>query len=325
MFGSIKSLLVPCALAFSLGVGSAAQAEGLPKVEKKATYKVGFSQTESNNPWRIAETESVKAEAKKRGWQLVYTDAAGSSAKQVSDVNNLISQKVDFIFLAPREEKPLVPAVMAAKKAGIPVFLLDRRVDKAAKAGRDYVAFIGSDFLSEGKRAGDWLIKQTSGKAVIIELLGTVGATSTVDRHSGFIDAMKSAPGMKIIAAQSGEYERDKGRQVMETLIQAHPEATAVYAHNDEMALGAVAALESLGKVPGKDILIVSVDGSKDAVKAVAAGKIGATVECNPRMAVFAFDAAERYAAGEKIPEWVKVEDGFYDISNAAASIDSAF
>ena len=320
-----RALLVGIAVATTVGFAGMAQADGLPKVEKKATYKVGFSQTESNNPWRIAETESIKAEAAKRGWQLVYTDAAGSSAKQVADVNNLIAQGVDFIFLAPREEKPLVPAVMAAKKAGIPVFLLDRKVDEAAQPGRDYVAFIGSDFVSEGRRAGEWLVKETGGKAKLIELLGTVGATSTVDRHAGFAEALKDNPGIEVVAAQSGEYERDKGRQVTETLIQAHPDATAIYAHNDEMALGAVAALEAIGKKPGVDILIASVDGTKDAVTAIAAGKINITVECNPRLGPFAFDAAEKYANGEEVPHWVKVEDGFYDKNNAAASIDSAF
>jgi len=125
----------------------------LPKLAKKDTYKVGFAQTESNNPWRIAQTKSMQEEAKKRGWQLVYTDAAGSAAKQVADVNSMIAQGVDAIFLAPREEKPLIPAVMAAKKAGIPVILLDRSVDPSlAKAGEDYIAFIGSDFIEAPPR-----------------------------------------------------------------------------------------------------------------------------------------------------------------------------
>ena len=302
-----RALLVGIAVATTVGFAGMAQADGLPKVEKKATYKVGFSQTESNNPWRIAETESIKAEAAKRGWQLVYTDAAGSSAKQVADVNNLIAQGVDFIFLAPREEKPLVPAVMAAKKAGIPVFLLDRKVDEAAQPGRDYVAFIGSDFVSEGRRAGEWLAKEPGGKAKLLEPPAPAGAPSPVDRHAGFAEALKDNPGIEVVAAQSGEYERDKGRQVTETLIQAHPDATAIYAHNDEMALGAVAALEAIGKKPGVDILIASVDGSKDAVTAIAAGKINITVECNPRLGPFAFDAAEKFLGWdpERLPRGI--------------------
>ena len=300
-------------------------ADDLPKLKEKKTYKVGFSQTESNNPWRLAETESVKSEAAKRGWQLVYTDAAGSAAKQVADVNSMIAQQVDVILLAPREEKPLVPAVMAAKKAGIPVILLDRRVDPVAKPGRDYLTFIGSDFVEEGKRAADWLAKATNGKATIIELEGTTGSSPANDRKKGFDDEIKQHPDMKIVASQTGDFARDKGRQVAETLLQAHPDATAIYAHNDEMALGAIAALEAAGKKPGKDIIVVSIDGEKDGVQAIVDGKMGVSVECNPRLGTKAFEAIEAYVKGEKIPEWIKSDDHLFDESNAKENLTTAY
>ena len=230
------------AAAVALAVGSAG-AQELPKLEAKESYKVGFAQTESNNPWRIAQTESMQAEAKRLGHQLVYTDAAGSAAKQVADVNSMIAQGVDLIFLAPREEKPLIPAVMAAKRAGIPLILLDRTVDPSlAQAGRDYVTFIGSDFVDEGRRAAEWLVQATGGNAKIIQLEGTVGSSPANDRRKGFEEAIKAQPGMQVVASQSGDFARDKGRQVAETLLQAHPDATAIYAHNDEMAVGAIAA-----------------------------------------------------------------------------------
>ncbi|MBV9488621.1 MAG: ABC transporter substrate-binding protein, partial [Verrucomicrobia bacterium] len=299
-----------CALIVATGVGSSLAADsGLPKLPEKKTYKVGFSQTESNNPWRLAETESVKQEAAKRGWQLVYTDAAGSAAKQVADVNSMIAQRVDVILLAPREEKPLVPAVMAAKKAGIPVILLDRRVDPVAQPGRDYLTFIGSDFVDEGKRAADWLAKATNGKATIIELEGTTGSSPANDRHAGFAEELKKYPDMKVVASQSGDFARDKGRQVAETLLQAHPDATAIYAHNDEMALGAISALEAAGKKPGKDVTVVSIDGEKDGVQAIVDAKMGCSVECNPRLGPKAFAAIEAYAKGETIPAWIKSDD----------------
>jgi len=245
-----------------LVTGTMAFADGLPKLAKKDKYKVGFAQTESNNPWRLAQTASMKAEAEKLGWQLVYTDAAGSAAKQVADVNSMIAQKVDAIFLSPREEKPLIPAVMAAKKAGIPLFLIDRGVDQSlAKGGVDYVTFIGSDFLLEGKTAGEALVKLTGGKGTIIELEGTTGSSPANDRKKGFDDVIAANPGLKIVASQSGDFARDKGRQVAEALLQAHPEANIVFAHNDEMAIGAIAAIEAAGKVPGKDITVVSIDG----------------------------------------------------------------
>jgi ABC-type sugar transport system substrate-binding protein len=298
----------------------------LPKLEQKDKYKVGFAQVESNNPWRIAQTESMKAEAAKLGHQLVYTDAAGSAAKQVADVNSMIAQGVDLIFLAPREEKPLIPAVMAAKKAGIPVILLDRNVDKSlAKPGEDYVTFIGSDFIQEGQRMAEWLVKNANGKSKIIELEGTTGSSPANDRKKGFDEAIAAAGGFEIVASQTGDFARDKGRQVAEALLQAHPDADIIYAHNDEMAMGAIAALEAAGKVPGKDVLVLSIDGGKEAVQAVIDGKIAAVVECNPRFGPKAFETMARYAKGEAIEPVLKNEDKFYDPSNAAAELPNAY
>ncbi len=319
--------LTAAAAVMALGGGRAlAQASALPKLAQKATYKVGFAQTESNNPWRIAQTESMRSEAAKRGYQFVYTDAAASAAKQVSDVNSMIAQRVDVIFLAPREEKPLVPAVMAAKRAGIPVILLDRRVDETqARPGRDYVCFIGSDFVAEGRRAGEWLARQMKGEASIIELLGTVGSSPANDRHAGFAEAIKASPGMKIIAGQSGDFVRDKGRQVAETLLQANGAANAIYAHNDEMAIGALAAIEAAGKKAGKDITLVSIDGTRDVLQAIIVGTIGATVECNPKFGPKAYETMDRYARGEAIEPWVINEDRFYDSSNAQQLVADAY
>src|SRR5688572_2807220 len=311
----------------AIGLGlSGASAQELPKLKQKEKYKVGFAQTESNNPWRIAQTESMKAQASKLGHQLVYTDAAGSAAKQVADVNSMIAQGVDLIFLAPREEKPLIPAVMAAKKAGIPVVLLDRNVDQSlAKAGRDYVTFIGSDFVDEGKRAAEALTKAMNGTAKIIQLEGTTGSSPANDRRKGFEDYIKAHSSMKVVASQSGDFARDKGRQVAETLLQAHPDANAIYAHNDEMAIGAIAAIEAAGKVPGKDIIIVSIDGTRDALQAIIDGKIGATVECSPFFGPVAFDTLVKYANGEQIPPKIINQDRFFDKSNAEQHLAEAY
>lgn len=309
----------------ALAVAGVAIAE-VPKLAQKDTYKVGFAQTESNNPWRIAQTNSMKAEAEKLGYQLVYTDAAGSAAKQVADVNSMIAQGVDVIFLAPREEKPLIPAVMAAKKAGIPVILLDRSVDPSlAKAGEDYLTFIGSNFVEEGKRIAEWLVKNANGKSKIIELEGTTGSSPANDRKKGFDEAIQAAGGFEIVASQTGDFARDKGRQVAEALLQAHPDADIIYAHNDEMAMGAIAALEAAGKVPGKDVLVLSIDGGKEAVQAVVDGKIAAVVECNPRFGPKAFETMQRYAKGEAIDPILVNEDKFYDASNAAAELANAY
>nr|WP_322112140.1 ABC transporter substrate-binding protein [Arboricoccus pini] len=308
------------------GFAGRALAQGLPVLKKKDKYKIGFAQTESNNPWRLAQTQSMRDEAAKRGWQLVYTDAAGSAAKQVADVRSMIAQRVDVILLAPREEKPLVPAVMEAKKAGIPLFCIDRSVDReAAKPGRDYIAFIGSDFVQEGHMAAEAFAKAVNGKAKIIELQGSVGASPANDRMKGFKEGIAKFPEMQIVASQSGDFARDKGRQVFETLYQAHPDATALYGHNDEMTMGAIAAMEAAGKTPGKDIMIVSIDGTKDGAQAVADGKIAVLVECNPHFGPKAFDAVVAYANGEKIPEWVVNTDRLFTKDNIASYLPEAF
>jgi ribose transport system substrate-binding protein len=238
----------------------------------------------------------------------------------------MIAQGVDVIFLAPREEKPLIPAVMAAKKAGIPVILLDRSVDPSlAKAGEDYLTFIGSDFVQEGKRIAEWLVKNANGKSKIIELEGTTGSSPANDRKKGFDEIIAKHPEFKIVASQSGDFARDKGRQVAETLLQAHPEADIIYAHNDEMAIGAIAALEAAGKKPGKDVLIVSIDGEKDGVQAIVDGKIGAICGCSPLFGPKAFATMADYAAGKQIPPFIKNDDDFYDASNAKEKIATAF
>lgn len=298
----------------------------MPKLKEKDTYKIGFAQTESNNPWRLQQTKSMQDEAKKRGWQLVYTDAAGSAAKQVADVRSMIAQKVDVILLAPREERPLIPAVMEAKKAGIPLFLIDRGVDPSlAKGGEDYVAFIGSDFVEEGRLAAEALVKAVDGKAKIIELVGTVGSSPANDRAKGFADYIKDHPGMEVIASQSGDFARDKGRQVFETLYQAHPEATALYSHNDEMTMGAIAAMEAAGKVPGKDLIIASIDGTKDAAQALQDGKVVVVVECNPNFGPAAFDAVVKYGKGEAIEPRLVNKDRVFTKDNIAEYLPEAY
>jgi ribose transport system substrate-binding protein len=314
------------AAVLALGVG-VALAQDLPKLEQKDSYKIGFAQTESNNPWRIAETKSMQDIAESCGWELVYTDAAGSAAKQVADVDSMIAQGVDAIFLPPREEKPLIPAVMRAKQAGIPVFLIDRSVDPAvAQAGRDYVTFIGSDFVDQGRRAAEWLAENFKGdKGVIIELEGTTGSSPANDRKKGFDEAISQHDKFEIVASQTGDFARDKGRTVMETLLQAHPDVNIVYAHNDEMAIGAIQALEAAGRKPGEDVTIVSIDGTRDALQAIIDGKMGVTVESSPFFGPISCDTMKKYAAGETIEPWVKVEDRIFTAENAAEHIDEAY
>jgi ABC-type sugar transport system substrate-binding protein len=303
----------------------------VPTIEKKDTYTVGFAQTGSTNPWRLAETASMKAQFEDElGWTLIATDANEDTAKQLADLDSIIAQQPDIIIFPPRESQALAPKVLEIKEAGIPVILIDRDVDhEIAKPGEDYVTFIGSDFVDQGRRAAEWLAQATGGTAKIIELEGTTGADPAIDRKKGFDDyiagtfkgtptAEGAFPGMEIIASQTGNFTRDEGRQVMETLLQAHPDVTAVYAHNDEMAIGAIAALEAAGRTPGEDVILVSIDGENAALDAIVEGKLGASVESSPFFGPIAYETMMKFVNGEDIPDWVKVEDRFFDINNAA-------
>ncbi len=287
---------------------------------------VAFAQMENTGPWRIAESNSMKAEAAKRAanYDFVYTDAQSQTAKQVSDVEDMIARKVSAIFLAPREAEGFSSAFKSAKAANIPVILIDR--EATGTAGTDFVTVIKSDFVKEGQRAGEWLATKTSGKAGIVELKGTTGSSVANDRSKGFMDAISKSPDMKIIASQDANFTRAEGQKVMENIIQAKGKAiTAVYAHNDEMALGAIAALKAANMNPGRDVMVVSIDGQKSALQAIIAGEMNATVECNPRFGPIAFDTLEKFMKGEKPPAQIINEDRFFDASNAAQFVEEAY
>ena len=287
-------------------------------------YVVGFSQMESDNPWRIAETQSLKDEAAKRGISLVVTDAQGQTAKQVSDVEDLIARRVNLILLAPREFEGLAPALQAAKAASIPVILVDRAA--AGKPGEDYVTLLASNFVEQGRRAAEWLATATNGQAKIVELSGTPGSSVAADRAKGFREGIAKHPGMQIVASQTGNFSRAQGDRVMQNIAQSlGKQITAVYAHNDEMALGAIQALKAAGRQPGTDVTIVSVDGQRAALEAIDRGEMGATVESNPRFGPLAFDTIEKLRKGEQIPPQIVLEDRLFDKSNAKQFVAEAY
>lgn len=305
--------------------GGSTGSGSLPVLEQADSYTIGFSAQQSDHPWTIALNDSIKDEAESRGHTFVMTDAQGSTAKQVSDVESLIAQQVDVIVISPREEKPLAEVTIKARDAGIPVFIVDRKVDTSvAVPGEDYVAFIGSDFVAEGRAAGEWMVEQLGGEGEIIELYGTTGSSAADDRHTGFMEALEGS-GIEIVASQDGDMIRDNGRQLMETLIQQHPDVDGVFAHNDEMMLGGITALEAANKNPGTDIATVSVDGQKEALQAIVDGTLGATAECNPRFGPAVLDAIEAYGAGESVDAEQVNEDSFFGADNAAAELPNAF
>jgi ribose transport system substrate-binding protein len=297
---------------------------GAKQVDLKGAT-VGFSQSEKEaNPFRIAETQSMKDEAKKRGIKLETTNANSQLPKQIADIKTLLAKGVDVLIVAPLNSAGLEPAFDAAAAKGVPVITVDRELD--AGFCKNWVTFIGSDFLEQGHRAAKAMSKATGGKANVAILLGSSGNNVTTNRTKGFVDEIKaSAPGLKVVAQQTGDFARDKGQSVTEQLLQANPSINAIYAENDEMGLGAVTAIQGLGKTPGKDIKIVSVDGTRNAVQAIVGGKMNGVIESNPRFGPLAFDTAEKFLAGKAVRENVIIKDRQYDSSNAKAGVDSAF
>jgi ABC-type sugar transport system substrate-binding protein len=307
------------------GAGCTLAAYGAPKLDLKNTI-VGFSQSEKeDNPFRIAETQSIKDEAAKVGVKkLLTTDAQSQLPKQISDIQDMLAQGAQLLIVAPLNSDGLDPALKAAAAKHVPVITIDRKIN--ATSCKDYVTFLGSDFVEQGKRAADAMISATGGKGQVAILLGSSGNNVTTDRTKGFVDEIAAkAPGLKVVAQQTGEFTRDKGQQVMEQLIQSKPGITAVYAENDEMGLGAVTALQSAGKNPGKDVKIVSVDGTRNAVQAIVNGKYNAVIESNPRFGPLAFATAQKFYGGEAIPENVIISDRAYDQANAKTSVAGAF
>ena len=297
------------------GGGASTQRSG-----KKLT--VGFSQIGAESAWRTAETESIRSEAEKRGVELKFTDAQGSQEKQVQALKSFVTQGVDAIILAPKTENGWEPVLREIKRANIPVILVDRGVNAPEEL---YTTLIASDFVQEGRMAGEWLAKHKDGKANIAELQGSTGAAPAIDRKKGFQEAIGKYPGMKIIMTQSGDFSRAGGKQVMEAFLKS-PQGSqidTVYAHNDDMALGAIQAIEEAGRKPGKDITVVSIDAVRGAFEAMIAGKLNCTVECNPLLGPAAFDAAEKAVAGQTLPKKTIVQDQIFTQEQAKDAIAS--
>jgi ABC-type sugar transport system substrate-binding protein len=229
------------------------------------------------------------------------------------------------IAFSPVVESGWDNILLEAKKANIPVILTDRAVD--SKDTTLYKTFLGSDFVKEGTKAGEWLVQDSAaatGDVNIAELQGTTGSAPAIDRQKGFKDAIASNPKLKIIATQTGEFTRAGGKQVMEAFLKAHKgKINVVFAHNDDMALGAIEAIEGAGLKPGTDIKIVSIDAVKDGMTALADGKINFIVECNPLLGPQLMDIAKKVLAGETVPTRIETEETTFDPAQAKAALPS--
>ncbi|WP_410594473.1 ABC transporter substrate-binding protein [Amycolatopsis sp. lyj-23] len=299
---------------------------GYPKVDLK-TAVVGFSQSEKEaNPFRIAETQSIRDEAAKLGIakdKLLVTNAQSDLNRQISDIKSMLDRGAQLLVVAPLNSDGLQPALDAAKAKKVPVVTIDRKV--TSQPCTDYLTFIGSNFVEQGKRAAQAMVKATGGTGKVVILLGSSGNNVTTDRTQGFKDELAKTPGLSVVAEQTGEFDRSKGQSVMEQLIQSHPDVTAVYAENDEMGVGAVNALKTAGKTPGKDVKVVSIDGTRNAVQLIADGSYNAVIESNPRFGPLAFQTLQKFESGEAIPASIVISDDQYDETNAAQKVGNAY
>ena len=271
---------------------------------------VGFAQVGAESGWRTANTKDIQEAFKEAGIKLQFSDAQQKQENQIKSIRSYIQQKVDYIAFSPVVETGWDAVLNEAKAAGIPVVLTDRAVD--SKDESLYVTFLGSDFVLEGKKAGEWLVeeyKSSTDPVNIVQLEGTTGSAPANDRASGFADVIKAAPKFKVIASQTGDFTRAGGKQVMEAFLKSQPDIDVVYAHNDDMGLGAIEAIEAAGKVPGKDIKLITVDAVKDGMVALSEGKINFIVECSPLLGKQLIEVITKLNNGETVEKRIVTEE----------------
>jgi simple sugar transport system substrate-binding protein len=306
---SVFNAVVISALAL---LGSSAQAD------KKIT--LGFSQIGAESEWRTANTKSIKDAAQESGINLKFSDAQQKQENQIKAIRSFIAQKVDVIAFSPVVETGWEPVLREAKAAKIPVILTDRSVN--VKDDSLWVTFMGSDFVEEGRRAANWLVEKTkdnAGPINIVELQGTVGSAPAIDRKKGFEEVIKDKAKFKIIRSQTGDFTRAKGKEVMEAFLKAEgKKINVLFAHNDDMAIGAIQAIEEAGMKPGKDILIVSIDAVKGAFQAMMAGKLNVSVECSPLLGPQLMSAVKDLMAGKTLPKRIVTNEGVFPAETAA-------
>jgi len=281
---------------------------------------IGFSQVGSESDWRTAFSADMKAEAQKRGIDLKFSDAQQKEENQLKAVRSFIAQKVDAIVIAPVVVTGWDQVLKEAQAAKIPVFIADRAVESDPSL---FVTRIAADFNLEGRLAGAWLAQASKGNCNVVELQGTVGSAPAIERKKGFESVIALFPNIKIVKSQSGDFTTSGGKEVMESFIKATDGLKgicAVWAHNDNMILGAIQAMKEAGLHPGKDVLLVSVDGVPDIFKAMLAGEDNASVELKSDIGKYIFDVVQGYLAGRRdYPKWVLIPSDLHTPADAAA------
>lgn len=318
--GWILSVLMVLSLC-SCGVGTANPGATVsPKKldEPKKTYKslvVGFAQIGAESEWRTGNTESIQQAARDLGVELLFSDGQQKQENQIKAIRTFINQQVDVIGVSPVVETGWESVFKEAKDAGIPIILVDRRANVSDDL---FATHLGSDFVEEGRNAARVMAKLLNGKGNIIELTGTPDSAPAIDRALGFREILKDYPEMQIVISVSGDFTRARGKEVMQDILMRYTsKIDALFAHNDDMAIGAIKTIEDAGLKPGKDIKIVSIDAVRDAFQAMIDGKLNATVECNPLLGPQFFDLALKVANGEQVSKWLPSMESIYYPENA--------
>ena len=316
-------VLALAALLAACSGGGEPPANGAPK-----PIVLGFSQIGAESEWRTANTTSVQSAAAEAGITLRFSDAQQKQENQIKALRSFIAQRVDVIAFSPVVETGWETVLREAKTAKIPVILTDRAVEVSDDSL--YVTLMGSDFVEEGRKAGRWMLeyyttgpgKDVQGDVNIVELQGTVGSAPANDRKKGFAEIITPAPRFKVIRSQTGDFTRAKGKEVMEAFLKAEGRRINVlFAHNDDMAIGAIQAIEEAGLKPGSDIIIISIDGVKGAFEAMIAGKLNVTVECSPLLGPQLMAAVKDVVAGKDIPKRIVTEESVFPREIAAQEL----
>jgi galactofuranose transport system substrate-binding protein len=291
-------------------------------------WVVGFSQIGSESEWRTADTVSVQnAFLEDPSFTLIYSDAQQKQENQIKALRSFIQRKVNCIVFTALVETGYGPVLQEAQKAKIPVIMIDRDVQKADQGLR--LTIMGSDFVKEGEKAGEWLdaylkkIGKDKDQINIVELQGTTGSAPAIDRKTGFANVLAKHPNWKITRSQTGNFTTSEGKAVMEAFLKADTDIQVLYAHNDGMALGAIQAIKEAGLQPGKDIIVIGVDAVKGAFEAIVAGEMNCTVECSPLLGPQAVQAVADLRAGKKLPARIWTIEGIFDETNAKAALPS--
>lgn len=315
------SLMLTAVLCLSL----AACSSGSQKSQNE-NLVIGFAQIGQESGWRDAETGDIQWYAARHTdtIELHFADAQQKPENQIKAIRSFIDMGVDVIAFAPVIETGWEEVLLECQKAEIPVILVDRGIDSSIDDSL-YTTMIASDHVWAGEQAAIVMEELLGGSGVVVELQGTIGASATIEREQGFDDYIAAnCKDIEIIAHQSGDFTRDQGRAVMESMLQTYEHIDGVFAHNDDMALGAIEAIKEAGLKPGEDIKIISVDGVKGAFEAILAGELNCTVECTPLLAKQIFDTAAALKAGETVDKWIVSDDDIYTADKVTQEIIDA-